>query len=67
MSDYITNDNGTDRPMTPAEVQAHEIVKADLEKRTKARAKAEADKATAKQAVLDKLGLTADEVTALLG
>ena len=29
-------------------------------------AKAEADKATAKQAVLDKLGLTADEVTALL-
>lgn len=30
-------------------------------------AKAQADKATAKQAVLDKLGLTADEVTALLG
>ena len=32
-----------------------------------AQAKAEADKAVAKQAVLDKLGLTADEVTALLG
>ena len=30
-------------------------------------AKAEADRATAKQAVLDKLGLTADEVAALLG
>ncbi len=30
-------------------------------------AKSVADKATAKQAVLDKLGLTADEVTALFG
>jgi hypothetical protein len=30
-------------------------------------AKAQADKATARQAVLNKLGLTADEVTALLG
>ena len=67
MSDYITNDNGTDRDMTEAEIEAYKIVKIDLEKRTKARAKAEADKAKAKQAVLDKLGLTADEVTALLG
>ena len=32
----------------------------------KARAKAEADKVTAKEAVLSKLGLTADEVAALL-
>jgi hypothetical protein len=39
--------------------------KAD-EVEAKAQAKAEADKATAKEAVLIKLGLTADEVTALL-
>ena len=32
----------------------------------KAKTKAEADKATARQAVLAKLGLTADEVAALL-
>ena len=32
-----------------------------------AKAKADATKASARQAVLDKLGLTADEVTALLG
>jgi hypothetical protein len=31
------------------------------------RKKAEADKAAARQAVLDKLGLTADEAAALLG
>ena len=31
------------------------------------RAQAEADKAAARQAVLDKLGLTADEAAALLG
>jgi ribulose kinase len=34
---------------------------------SKAQDKAAADKAKAKQAVLDKLGLTADEVAALLG
>jgi hypothetical protein len=47
-------------PQDPAQV---ELDKATYE----AKAKAETDKATAKQAVLDKLGLTADEVTALLG
>jgi hypothetical protein len=39
--------------------------KADLAE-AKAQAKAEAAKASAKEAVLTKLGLTADEVTALL-
>ena len=33
----------------------------------KAKTKAEADKATAKQAVLDRLGITADEAALLLG
>ena len=51
------------RDMNEAELAQHEIDKTNA----KADAKAQADKATAKQAVLDKLGLTADEVTALLG
>ena len=62
-----TNDNGTDRNMTEAEETAHLATLVDLEKSAKAQAKVVADKAVAKQAVLDKLGLTADEVTALLG
>jgi hypothetical protein len=37
------------------------------ETETAQRAQAEADKAAARQAVLDKLGLTADEAAALLG
>lgn len=35
--------------------------------RVKAQAEAEADKATARQAVLDRLGITADEAALLLG
>ena len=34
---------------------------------SKAQAKADADKATARQAVLDRLGITADEAALLLG
>ena len=37
------------------------------EKEAKTRAKAEADKAAAKQVVLDRLGITADEAALLLG
>jgi len=51
------------REMNDAELAQLELDKAEANER----AKAEADKATAKQAVLTKLGLTADEVTALLG
>ena len=51
-----------EREQTAAEL---EQTKAD-EAEAKARAKAEADKAKAKEAVLIKLGLTANEVTALL-
>ena len=61
------NDNGTDRDMTADEETA---VKA-TQKTMAAEAKTQADEATAKaearQAVLDKLGLTADEAAALLG
>jgi len=61
-----TNYNGTDRDMTTEELAAYEIVKADLAKKASDQAKDASDKAAAKNAVLAKLGLTADEVTALL-
>ena len=62
-----TNDNGTDRDMTEAEQTAHEAWAKIAAAEAEAQAKAEADKATAKQAVLDRLGITADEAALLLG
>ena len=61
------NDNGIDRDMTADEEAAYLA----NQKIAKAEAKAQADEAAAKaearQAVLNKLGLTADEAAALLG
>ena len=51
------NDNGTDRDMTKQEQTAY-LAWAEI---------AQAAKEAAKQAVLDKLGLTADEAAALVG
>ena len=59
---YKINDNGVNRNMTQQETAAYEAILDDYkekEKETEARAKA-------KQAVIDKLGLTADEVAELL-
>jgi len=56
-------DNGTIREMTAKEKAEQEKVYAEAEARTEA---LEA-KAVARQAVLDKLGLTADEAAALFG
>jgi hypothetical protein len=50
----------TETEMTDSELQAQQAKAAQ-------RAQAEADKAAARLAVLDKLGLTADEAAALLG
>jgi hypothetical protein len=50
----------TETEMTDSELQAQQAKAAQ-------RAQAEADKAAARQTVLDKLGLTADEAAALLG
>ena len=55
------------REMTNAEYAQWQDDNTQRQIKIEAQAKAQADKATAKQAVLDKLGLTADEVTALLG
>ena len=56
-------DGNEHREMTSTEFAQYKLDEAA----NKVALKAEADKATAKQAVLDKLGLTAEEVTALLG
>ena len=55
------------RDYNEAELAQHEIDKAQAAKDVANKAKADANKQAARQAVLDKLGLTADEVAALLG
>ena len=60
------NDNGTERDMTEAEQAEHEAWQKEVKANQKAKEKAEADKAKAKAEVIAKLGLTADEVAALL-
>ena len=67
MSDYITNDNGDNRPMTTAENAVYTASLPDLEAQDAAHAAAEAEQATAKAALLTKLGITADEAALLIG
>jgi hypothetical protein len=69
MSDYIINIGGVNRPMTTTEIEEHKKLCASipLPLDKKAQEKAQADKDAARQTVLDKLGLTEDEVAALLG
>ena len=67
MSDYITNDNGDNRPMTEAETAAYIASLPELKAQNAARAKWEAEQAAAKAALLDRLGITADEAALLLG
>jgi hypothetical protein len=54
------------RDMTDEEIATNELIKKNAVDAATAQAQAAADKATAKQNVLAKLGLTADEVAALL-
>ena len=63
----IIHDGGTDREMTEQEIEAANKTKAEAIALAKAEAKAQTDKATARQAVLDRLGITADEAALLLG
>ena len=55
------------RDYNEAELAQYEIDKAQNIKLRADKAKADADKQATRQAVLDKLGLTADEIAALLG
>jgi hypothetical protein len=58
----IDGDTVTDRDMNSEELATHKAIKDDI----KARANEKAEREAAKDAVLAKLGLTADEVAALL-
>ena len=59
----IDGETVTDRDMNADELATYKTIQAEA----KAETKAQADKATAKQAVLDRLGITADETALLLG
>jgi len=61
------NDNGTTREMTKEEETEHKAWAQQCLANQQAQTEAEAAKAAARQAVLDKLGLTADEAQALFG
>jgi len=61
------NDNGTERNMTAKEETAYLAWAVEAQAEAQAKADAVALKQAARQAVLDKLGLTADEAQALLG
>ena len=58
-----TCEDGIMREMTNAEIAQQLLDKAEA----KAQAKVAAEKANARQAVLDRLGITADEAALLLG
>ena len=59
----IDGETVIDREMTETEHEQFLLAQNEA----KSQAKAAADKATAKQAVLDRLGITADEAALLLG
>ena len=61
------NDNGTDRNMTASEEAAHLAWAVIAQTETEAQEQDNTARAAARQAVLDKLGLTADEAAALFG
>ena len=66
MNNY-TNVDGVNRLMTDDEQAQYDAWVAQHKKEEAAEAKAQADKAAARQAVLDRLGITADEAALLLG
>jgi hypothetical protein len=59
----LVNDNGVDREATPKEVVQ---IAAERARATKEMEEKQAAKDAARASVLDKLGLTADEIAALL-
>ena len=63
----IINDNGIEREASEAEITYYKKWQTDIENKTKSETKAETERAIAKQAVLDRLGITADEAALLLG
>jgi len=62
----VSTGEETIRPYTAAEIKAVEGIKAKNEAEQAKRDAEEATKTAARQAVLDKLGLTTEEIAALL-
>lgn len=67
MSTPLVNDNGVNREMTADEAAVYHAWAAEQTELINQAEQAAADKAAARAAVLAKLGLTADEASALLG
>ena len=63
----ITNIDGVNRDMTEQEQEAYLDWQKEKQAQIKAQAQAASNKATARQAVLNRLGITADEAALLLG
>jgi hypothetical protein len=63
----IKNNTVVHREMTEAELVKDENHRKQVAESEQAKAEAEAQKAAAKQALLDKLGITAEEAQLLLG
>jgi hypothetical protein len=63
---YNININGVDRLMTAEEESLYEQTRQEMLADIEANEAEQQAKATAKQAVIAKLGLTADEISALL-
>ena len=61
------NDTGLVKELTGAELEAFNADRANMQVEAQAEIDAQTAKLAARQAVLDKLGLTADEAAALLG
>ena len=61
------NDNGTDREMTAAEETEYKAWQVVAKAETQAEAEAKEARAVARQALLDRLGLTEQEAQLLLG
>lgn len=67
MPKYMINDNGVDREMTADEVEIYETVLAETQARKDAQDTALAAKTAAREALLNRLGLTEEEAQLLLG
>jgi len=63
----ITNVDGVNRDMTEQEETVYLAWQKQKQAHVKAQEKIASDKASARQAVLDRLGITADEAALLLG
>jgi hypothetical protein len=63
----IINDNGTEREATETEIAYYNTWKLELETKAVSEAEVDAVKAAAREALLARLGITAEEAQLLLG